>query len=188
MEKWTFPSKLDTNPSAGWELIEPTLQELESKMREAQLDAHDGKRKCETLWPIFKIAHEKRRYMFDLYYRRDEISKKLYEFYLYQGYADKNLIAKPKKVLTMELRKRRRSLQDEVAYVSDSSFTSDDDNNPFNAWDEDGDNSTNSPSVSLEAEASDNSKDENTRNILQRTGMSHGFTYPIGFVGSICLL
>ena len=64
----------------------------------AQLDAHDSKRKCETLWPIFKIAHEKRRYVFDLYYRRDEISKELYEFCLYQGYADRNLIAKRKNV------------------------------------------------------------------------------------------
>uniref|UniRef100_A0A7C9B846 Protein BUD31 homolog n=1 Tax=Opuntia streptacantha TaxID=393608 RepID=A0A7C9B846_OPUST len=81
----------------GWELIEPTLQELESKMREAQLDPHDGKRKCETLWPIFKIAHQKSRYVFDLYYRRNEISKELYEFCLDQGYADRNLIAKWKK-------------------------------------------------------------------------------------------
>jgi len=79
-------------------------------------------------------------------------------------------------VLTIELYKLRRSLQDEVAYVSDSSFTSDDDSNPFNAWDEDGDNSTYSPSVSLEDEASGNSKDENARNILQRIGMNHGST------------
>jgi len=76
----------------------------------------------------------------------------------------------------MELRKRRRSLQNEVTYVGNSSFTSDDDNNPFNAWDEDRDNSTNSPSVSLEAEASGNSKDENAREILRRTGMNHDFT------------
>ncbi|KAK9749742.1 hypothetical protein RND81_02G146900 [Saponaria officinalis] len=67
-------------------------------MREAQLDSHDGKRKCETLWPIFKIAHQKSRYIYDLYYRRNEISKELYEFCLDQGYADRNLIAKWKKL------------------------------------------------------------------------------------------
>lgn len=31
----------------------------------AENDPHDGKRKCETLWPIFKIAHQKSRYIFD---------------------------------------------------------------------------------------------------------------------------
>ncbi|CAL5387533.1 unnamed protein product [Camellia sinensis] len=82
----------------GWELIEPTLRELQGKMREAENDPHDGKRKCETLWPIFKIAHQKSRYIFDLYHRRKEISKELYEFCLDQGYADCNLIAKWKKV------------------------------------------------------------------------------------------
>ncbi|CAJ2677499.1 BUD31-like protein [Trifolium pratense] len=81
----------------GWELIEPTLRELQGKMREAENDPHDGKRKCETLWPIFKIAHQKSRYVFDLYHRRKEISKELYEFCLDQGYADRNLIAKWKK-------------------------------------------------------------------------------------------
>ncbi|KAG0483160.1 hypothetical protein HPP92_011244 [Vanilla planifolia] len=81
----------------GWELIEPTLRELEGKMREAENDPHDGKRKCEALWPIFKISHQKSRYIYDLYYRRKEISKELYEFCLDQGYADRNLIAKWKK-------------------------------------------------------------------------------------------
>ncbi|OVA18634.1 G10 protein [Macleaya cordata] len=81
----------------GWELIEPTLRELEAKMREAENDPHDGKRKCETLWPIFRIAHQKSRYIYDLYHRRSEISKELYEFCLDQGYADRNLIAKWKK-------------------------------------------------------------------------------------------
>lgn len=64
----------------------------------AENDTHDGKRKCETLWPIFKIAHQKSRYVYDLYYRRKEISKELFEFCLDQGYADRNLISKWKKV------------------------------------------------------------------------------------------
>ena len=42
-------------PPEGWELIEPTLEELEQKMREAETDSHEGKRKVEALWPIFKI-------------------------------------------------------------------------------------------------------------------------------------
>ncbi|KAH0915144.1 hypothetical protein HID58_029590, partial [Brassica napus] len=81
----------------GWELIEPTLRELDAKMREAEMDEHDGKRKCEALWPIFKLSHQRSRYVYDLYYRREEISKELYEFCLDQGYADRSLIAKWKK-------------------------------------------------------------------------------------------
>ncbi|ESR37550.1 hypothetical protein CICLE_v10029519mg [Citrus x clementina] len=84
----------------GWELIAPTLREMEAKMREAENDPHDGKRKCETLWPIFKIAHQRSQYIFELYYKRNEISKELYEFCLDQGYGDSNLIAKWKKVHT----------------------------------------------------------------------------------------
>ncbi|KAI4371364.1 hypothetical protein MLD38_019609 [Melastoma candidum] len=52
----------------GWELIEPTLRELQAKMIEAENDLHDGKRKCEALWLIFKIAQKKSRYIYDLYY------------------------------------------------------------------------------------------------------------------------
>ncbi|PQM39021.1 protein BUD31 homolog 1 [Prunus yedoensis var. nudiflora] len=47
----------------GWEMIEPTLHELQAKMREAENNTHDGKRKCESLWPIFKITHQKSRYI-----------------------------------------------------------------------------------------------------------------------------
>ncbi|CAI0544410.1 unnamed protein product [Linum tenue] len=57
----------------GWELIEPTLRELDAKMKEAETDPHDGKR------------------------NKNEISKELFEFCLDQGYGDKNLIAKWKK-------------------------------------------------------------------------------------------
>jgi hypothetical protein len=64
----------------------------------AENDPHDGKRKCEALWPIFRISHQRSRYIYDLYYRRKQISKELYEFCLNQGYADRNLIAKWKKV------------------------------------------------------------------------------------------
>ncbi|GAQ87564.1 bud site selection protein 31 [Klebsormidium nitens] len=81
----------------GWELIEPTMQELEQKMREAELETHEGKRKCEALWPIFKLTHQKSKFIYDLFYKRKEISRDLYEFCLAQGYADKALIAKWKK-------------------------------------------------------------------------------------------
>ena len=78
--------------------LDETNSDISFILWAAENDPHDGKRKCETLWPIFKIAHQKSRYIFDLYHRRKEISKELYEFCLDQGYADRNLIAKWKKV------------------------------------------------------------------------------------------
>lgn len=76
------------------DLIEPTLDEIEGKMREAELAPHEGKRKVETLWPIFKIHHQKSRYLYDLYYKRKTISKELYDYCLKQSIGDKSLIGK----------------------------------------------------------------------------------------------
>lgn len=48
--------RMHKQPPEGWDLIEPTLDEFEAKMREAETDPHEGKRKTETLWPIFKVS------------------------------------------------------------------------------------------------------------------------------------
>lgn len=63
----------------------------------AETESHEGKRKQESLWPIFKIHHQKSRYIYDLFYRRKAISRELYDFCLGENIADKNLIAKWKK-------------------------------------------------------------------------------------------
>ncbi|KAF3846731.1 hypothetical protein F7725_003809, partial [Dissostichus mawsoni] len=84
-------------PPDGWELIEPTLDELDQKMREAETEPHEGKRKVESLWPIFRLHHQRSRYIYDLFYKRKAISRELYEYCIKEGYADKNLIAKWKK-------------------------------------------------------------------------------------------
>ena len=73
----------------------------------AETETHEGKRKCEALWPIFKITHQKSRYLYDLFYKRKDISKELYEFCLDQGYGDRNLIAKWKKVTSKLIVMRR---------------------------------------------------------------------------------
>lgn len=105
-------------PPEGWELIEPTIDELEAKMREgikifssliddvrfllwywlskpgicmlytifklffnyilAETEPHDGKRRVESLWPIFRIHHQKSRYIYDLYFKRKAISRGMY--------------------------------------------------------------------------------------------------------------
>lgn len=48
-------------------------------------------------WEIFQISHQRSRYVFDLYYEKEAISKQLYEWLLKNGYADAMLIAKWKK-------------------------------------------------------------------------------------------
>ncbi|CAH0392406.1 unnamed protein product [Bemisia tabaci] len=84
-------------PPEGWELIEPTLEELEQKMREVENEPHENRRKVESLWPIFKIHHQKSRYIYDLFYRRRAISRELYDYCLQEKIADGNLIAKWRK-------------------------------------------------------------------------------------------
>jgi len=88
-KKKKFPS--------GWDLVEETLNSLEAKMREAETDDAEGKRKNEAVWPIFRIHHQRSRYIYEMFYKHRKISRELYNFCLREGYADANLIAKWKK-------------------------------------------------------------------------------------------
>jgi bud site selection protein 31 len=85
-------------PPEGWELIEPTLKDLEDKMREAENETHEGKTKSQIMWPIIQIHHQRSRYIYEMYVKRKAISKKLYEWCIKMGYADVNLISKWKRV------------------------------------------------------------------------------------------
>ena len=82
---------------AGWDLIEPTLTELQLKMRDIENAPIDGKRKPEVLWPIYQLHHQKSRYVYELFYKKREISRELYDFCIREKWADANLIAKWKK-------------------------------------------------------------------------------------------
>ena len=57
-------------------------------MRDAENESHEGKRKTESLWPIMRISHARSRYIYELYYKREAISKELYDWLLKEGYAD----------------------------------------------------------------------------------------------------
>lgn len=57
-------------------------------MRDAENESHEGKRKTESLWPIMRISHTRSRYIYELYYKREAISKELYDWLLKEGYAD----------------------------------------------------------------------------------------------------
>ncbi|WFC97670.1 Component of the SF3b subcomplex of the U2 snRNP [Malassezia yamatoensis] len=75
-------------PPDGFDEIEPILEEYETKMRDAENETHEGKRKAESVWPILRIAHMRSRYIYDLFYKREAISRELYEWLVDQKYAD----------------------------------------------------------------------------------------------------
>ncbi|KAI9756990.1 MAG: G10 protein [Chaenotheca gracillima] len=84
-------------PPDGFEDIEDTLLEFSNKMKDAENATHEGKKRSEVLWPIFQISHQRSRYIYDLYYEKEAISKPLYDWLLKNGYAEAMLIAKWKK-------------------------------------------------------------------------------------------
>ncbi|UZJ55864.1 hypothetical protein CBS101457_005184 [Exobasidium rhododendri] len=77
-------------PPEGYEEIEGILEDYARAMRDAENENTEGKRAKEALWPIMRIAHTRSRYIYDLYYQREAISKELYDWLLKQGYADAN--------------------------------------------------------------------------------------------------
>jgi bud site selection protein 31 len=86
------------------------LEDYEKKMRDAENESHEGKRKVESVWwviasergiqqwshptpanlrrPIMRLSHARSRYIYDLYYKRELISRELYDWLLKQKYAD----------------------------------------------------------------------------------------------------
>lgn len=84
-------------PPDGFDDIEDTLLEFQNQMKDAENASHEGKKKYEMTWPIFQITHQRSRYIYDLYYEKEAISKQLYDYLLKNGYADAMLIAKWKK-------------------------------------------------------------------------------------------
>jgi len=73
------------------------MEALESEMREAVNEPHEGKRKCEALWPVHQINWQRSRYIFDVYYKYKKISKELYQWCCRMKLCDAALCAKWKK-------------------------------------------------------------------------------------------
>lgn len=74
-------------------------RDLTLKKKTVENESHEGKRIVESTWPVFRIHHQRSRYIYDLYYKRKIISRDLYDYLIKNKYADANLIAKWKKVL-----------------------------------------------------------------------------------------
>lgn len=84
-------------PPDGFDDIEDDLLVFSNKMKDAQSTPTDGVPKHQAQWPIFQISHQRSRYVYELYYEKEAITKQLYEWLLKNGYADAMLIAKWKK-------------------------------------------------------------------------------------------
>lgn len=72
-------------------------------MRDAENESHEGKRKAEALWPIMRISHTRSRYVYELYYKREAISKELYDWLLKEGYADAKCVFCPTHHLLLQI-------------------------------------------------------------------------------------
>lgn len=84
-------------PPEGFSDIEDQLLIFQNKMKDAQNKPPPTGPKHQAQWEIFQIAHTRSRYVYDMYYEKEAISKQLYEWLLKNGYADAMLIAKWKK-------------------------------------------------------------------------------------------
>ncbi|KAK9425835.1 putative Cell cycle control protein cwf14 [Seiridium cardinale] len=84
-------------PPAGFDDIRDNLEVFNIKMKDAQNTPTANIPKHQAQWPVFQIHHQRSRYVYELYYEKEAISKELYEWLLKNGHADAKLIAKWKK-------------------------------------------------------------------------------------------
>jgi bud site selection protein 31 len=84
-------------PPDGFSDIETDLLIFSNKMKDAENAPSTNVPRHAAMWPIFQISHQRSRYVYELYYEKEGISKELYEWLLKNGYADAQLIAKWKR-------------------------------------------------------------------------------------------
>ena len=84
-------------PPEGWDLIADAMADFDSRMRDVEIMPTELNRKVEAMRPIHKVNHQRSRYLFEMFYKKKEISRELYEYCLKEKYADPVLIAKWKK-------------------------------------------------------------------------------------------
>jgi bud site selection protein 31 len=89
---WTRPPPNEEE----WHIVEPTIASLYQQLREVETTPHNGPTVSST-WPIFRLHHQRSRYLFDLVYNQKQISKDTLTWCIEQGIADGELIAKWKR-------------------------------------------------------------------------------------------
>jgi len=91
------PRRSNKPPPPGYEIVEPVIEALENELRDKVKESNVGKRNTESIWPVHQINWQRTRYVYDMYYTHNHISKKVYDYCLKNKIADAGLIAKWKK-------------------------------------------------------------------------------------------
>ena len=92
-QKWNKSKR----PPPGFDYIEPILEALENELRDKVKESNLTIRKNESLWPVHQINWQKSRYVYDMFYKYNKISRQVYQYCLDQKLVDAGLIAKWKK-------------------------------------------------------------------------------------------
>lgn len=90
---WRLKMKARKAPP-GMELVRERLEEFESETREALNTPADDKRRNEITWPMHKLHYRKNRYLYEMHYKKREISKQLLDYLIHEKIADGKLISK----------------------------------------------------------------------------------------------
>lgn len=93
----SIPRNRRKRPPPDWPLISEQIDSFSQQMRTIETTPTESKRKVEALWPIFQLTHQRSKYIYNLYYKKKEISKELYDYCLREKHADAALVAKWKK-------------------------------------------------------------------------------------------
>eukprot|EP00915_Cephaloidophora_sp_WS-2016_P000155 GHVH01000244.1.p1 GENE.GHVH01000244.1~~GHVH01000244.1.p1 ORF type:complete len:182 (-),score=22.79 GHVH01000244.1:37-582(-) len=80
-------------PPPGYAKIELIMEKLQNKLRDAERETHEGKRKVESTWPILRITHQKSRFVFESY-KRGKIDDATYRYCIEAKLASASLIKK----------------------------------------------------------------------------------------------
>jgi bud site selection protein 31 len=84
-------------PPKGFNYLVPVLSALENELRDKVRESNAGKRNTESMWPVHQINWQRSRYVYDMYYTHEKISKKVYDYCIKNKLVDAALIAKWKK-------------------------------------------------------------------------------------------
>ena len=79
-------------PPEGWEEISELILDLNKKMREIENLKNDSKYSQEQIWEVMKLNWKRSRPVYEMKWKKKNISNELYEWILNQGFADRELI------------------------------------------------------------------------------------------------
>ena len=82
----------DIQPPSEWEKVKDMVLSLNEDMRIAESTNNDANSSLEQLWAIHRCNWKRSRPIYEMYWKKKSISKKLYEWILNNGYADRDLI------------------------------------------------------------------------------------------------